>query len=453
MNVVIKHKNQEVHIPKDKMMILERYKREYIDETCICFSDSLDEFDVKSFVEFLLRGRVPSNRKIKNNVYSLLIEWEYNNRQLARFFMNDRFYNGCVIFLGKTYPINTGCLFFHSKMFQIHREFYPELVFHVPFQCDEDSFLVFLDMVHGSLELPNPEHINNVVMLSQNLECSSISYFLASKSSLGSIFDIFFNRNYVHDISQFEMMISQGLPDYINSNEFSRFEFPSIIRVLQKYSLNVELMCSQDSFLNLIHICSPYAKMFFEMTLLLPPPQYNKSTFSLFSKNHFENKNINNFAQQILDIKSSISELASSNVQTDPRIIDLSKKINDLEMTMISTEIMDSIENGPITNTTIQVQNENIISKPSDFEGNIFNAARDGKLPSIKYLLTNGFDINSIDSERHNFTMLHWASLNGHQNIVEFLVEQKANVNARTTSFLLSEIYSLHFIMHQIMVT
>jgi hypothetical protein len=63
---------------------------------------------------------------------------------------------------------------------------------------------------------------------------------------------------------------------------------------------------------------------------------------------------------------------------------------------------------------------------------------QDGKLEYVKYLFENEpglLDENQIDLEfrdsKHDSTNLCWAACNGHLKVVEYLVEQKADINGR----------------------
>jgi len=78
--------------------------------------------------------------------------------------------------------------------------------------------------------------------------------------------------------------------------------------------------------------------------------------------------------------------------------------------------------------------------KAPDFTGNIFEAAKDGKLTSVIYLLANGTNVNSKDPSKDgwhftNRTALHYAAWNGHLRIVEYLVNQKADIKAKASGY------------------
>ena len=82
-------------------------------------------------------------------------------------------------------------------------------------------------------------------------------------------------------------------------------------------------------------------------------------------------------------------------------------------------------------------------TKAYDFDGNIFEAAIKGKLTSIIFLLANGTFVNvKYQLEKYpnendginmeNSTPLHYAAKYGNFSVVEYLVNQKADLNART---------------------
>jgi len=78
-------------------------------------------------------------------------------------------------------------------------------------------------------------------------------------------------------------------------------------------------------------------------------------------------------------------------------------------------------------------------AKPPDFEEDIFEAAAKGKLTSIIYLLRNGTKVNKKYQKEYydgrgmkNSTPLHFSSRYGHLSVVEYLVHQKADINANS---------------------
>jgi len=56
-------------------------------------------------------------------------------------------------------------------------------------------------------------------------------------------------------------------------------------------------------------------------------------------------------------------------------------------------------------------------------------AAINGHLSVVEYLVNQKADINAKDKD--NWTLLHSAANNGHLSVVEYLVNQKADINAK----------------------
>ena len=66
-------------------------------------------------------------------------------------------------------------------------------------------------------------------------------------------------------------------------------------------------------------------------------------------------------------------------------------------------------------------------SKPSGIPPSVISAVVDGDLDAVKQYLADGGDINAFDG---NTTLLHTAAIYGHATILQFLLDQGADVNA-----------------------
>jgi len=62
----------------------------------------------------------------------------------------------------------------------------------------------------------------------------------------------------------------------------------------------------------------------------------------------------------------------------------------------------------------------------------IHYAAQRGHLSVVEYLVNQKADINA--RAKDDWTPLHYAAENGHLSVVEYLVNQKADINAKDTS-------------------
>ena len=78
---------------------------------------------------------------------------------------------------------------------------------------------------------------------------------------------------------------------------------------------------------------------------------------------------------------------------------------------------------------------EPIIEKTEDFESDIFIAAKEGKLSSVQYLIEKeGIDVNKKTEKGYGYpiyegkTALHVAWIKGHLQIVQYLIEDSADI-------------------------
>jgi len=84
-------------------------------------------------------------------------------------------------------------------------------------------------------------------------------------------------------------------------------------------------------------------------------------------------------------------------------------------------------------------------TKAPDFESNIFEAAAKGKLTSIIYMLANGTNGNEKYQRNESYdgwlmtdcTPLHFSARYDHLSVVEYLVNQKADINAKNNWLIL----------------
>ena len=61
----------------------------------------------------------------------------------------------------------------------------------------------------------------------------------------------------------------------------------------------------------------------------------------------------------------------------------------------------------------------------------LINEVRSGNLEIVQYLVENGANINAKDDDKGR-TALMFASRDGHLEVVKYLVESGANINAKT---------------------
>jgi hypothetical protein len=66
----------------------------------------------------------------------------------------------------------------------------------------------------------------------------------------------------------------------------------------------------------------------------------------------------------------------------------------------------------------------------------LLDAARKGDLKRVQKLLDSGVDVNQRD--KTGFTALHWAAMTNKQEVAKFLIQKKADINAREFQYKLS---------------
>ncbi|SVD49518.1 uncharacterized protein METZ01_LOCUS402372, partial [marine metagenome] len=83
-----------------------------------------------------------------------------------------------------------------------------------------------------------------------------------------------------------------------------------------------------------------------------------------------------------------------------------------------------------LCSTALMAQSTNEgAAKPAKPEISIVDAAARGDLEKVKAHLAAGTDINDRDGE-HDSTALHAAAYHGRLEVVKFLIENKADINA-----------------------
>nr|WP_223158783.1 ankyrin repeat domain-containing protein [Wolbachia endosymbiont of Pentalonia nigronervosa] len=103
-----------------------------------------------------------------------------------------------------------------------------------------------------------------------------------------------------------------------------------------------------------------------------------------------------------------------------------------------NTPIILGAWHGQLDIVTYFISDENVNVNTRDGKGNdgrtiLHYAAQNDKLEVVKFLVEKGADINAI-ATGNGWTPLHYASWNGHMDVVKYLVEKGSNVNAQTNN-------------------
>ena len=92
-------------------------------------------------------------------------------------------------------------------------------------------------------------------------------------------------------------------------------------------------------------------------------------------------------------------------------------------------EIHDAAKNGDLERVKVLLKDnpELVNTKDRDGETHLHEAGLNGHIDVVRLLLANGADVNAKDDKGN--TPLHWAAMLGHQDVSELLLENKADVN------------------------
>ena len=73
-----------------------------------------------------------------------------------------------------------------------------------------------------------------------------------------------------------------------------------------------------------------------------------------------------------------------------------------------------------------------ITKQPTDYERNIFQACKKGKLTSVQWLIEKEGEDTNKREENIEWAPLHYSCLKGHLSIVQYLISKGANIEAKT---------------------
>jgi len=316
----------------------------------------------------------------------------------------------------------------HSSVFRDLYLINPSGGLEFRFNTDEDSFIEFRDVVHGVKYVHEIDKSYEVYKICQFFGCDSLcNLFDVKKMILKDIINGL-------DLLIFEKYMSENLKDFLNETEFASLPLPILIRLFQQ---NKEAFSFSD------------LRVFFDKYYHLHPTIFPV----LFNHIHLKIQSaeeIDEFGQAMSPCLPGMS-IISSNFQK--RIEELNQQMEELKNKFTEEEnrreVFEGIVNGKWKST-----------KAPDFEGNIFEAAAKGKLTSLIYLLANGTNMDEKYQKNEydewggmkNSTPLHFSSRYGHLSVVEYLVNQKADINAKDISVEFLYLMRLLFIGLLIMV-
>jgi len=469
MTVIFRHQNEEFVLQKEEIG-LKRYHQQNVNESVIDFVTNEKHEYVQMFFSFLKNGDVPLYIGDQIPVFQILKEWggHFSLFDSFRHRIDSKSMNGIIMHQNQSFDINKGSFCFNSSVFQ---EFYvhnPYGVFCVDHPCSRASFVAFLDLIHNRIILPELEDTDEVLELCRLFGCSSLCALLNEKSPEAILsYVLRKQQDDCFDFEYYEQLIRDNIESYLQLADFGKLCIPSLCHIFQK-SKKVFRISQLRSF---FEQCAKYHgyKALIILNMLQFPTADNIEELSDFL-GVFSDVNNGTFLSQynfvLKDFLNQFNNMRNLNLDKDQRIDSLEKEQYELILQLRKKEIEDEqvvlclmgqIET--LSNQLLKMEQEAIRKEESrkemeeyerigkwksikapDFVEDIFEAAKIGKLSSIVYLLNNGISVefqdpSGIDWHNSNWTALHYSSRYGHLDIVEYLISQGANVNAKSKFF------------------
>jgi len=464
--VVFVFEDGEKQIRKDLMYCSAKFSRDFARDGRIGMVRK-NRSDYKDFFLFLQKGEVPNDQIRQKIVFNLLVEWEFHFTHIDSFLWRRSESKIPIKFNQKVYVVNFSRFLIHSSVFRDLYLINPSGGLEFRFNTDEDSFIEFRDVVHGVKYVHEIDKSYEVYKICEFFGCDSLCHLFDMKKMI--LKDIINGL----DLLIFEKYMSENLKDFLNEPEFASVPLPILIRLFQQnkeaFSFS-ELRVFFDKFFhqhpssfqvlfNSIDLriqteeeidefgqaMSPYLP---GMGILASNFQAKKAAF-IDEINNLQNENIRRKAEDQQKMEELNQKMKQKEAEDQLRIELLQQmeknKAEDQKRIEELNQQMEKLKNKFIEEAKRREELEGIVNekwkstKAPDFEGNIFEAAAKGKLTSIIYLLAKGKNVNErFPNDKYdgwygmkNSTPLHVSSRYGHLSVVEYLVNQKADINAK----------------------
>ena len=146
--VVFVFEDGEKQIRKDLMYCSAKFCRDFVRDGKIGLERKIRS-DYNDFFLFLQKGDIPHDQTRQKIVFSLLVEWEFHFTHIDSFLLRISESKIPIIFNQKAYEVNFSRFLIHSSVFRDLYLINPSGGLEFRFNTDEDSFIEFLDVVHG----------------------------------------------------------------------------------------------------------------------------------------------------------------------------------------------------------------------------------------------------------------------------------------------------------------
>ena len=508
---VFSFKDGDKMIRKDLMYCSAVFCKDFAREGKICLENKFMS-EYQDFFLFLQRGEVPHDSTRQKNVYKLLVEWKFQIPHMDSFLWRISESKITIKFNKKAYEVSFSRFLIHSSVFRDICFINPSCNLEFEFNIDEDSFIEFLDVVHGVKYVHEIDKYAEVYKICEFFGCSPLS----------TLFDCndFLLRDIISGIDHpdFEIYMSENLKSYLNNPKFVSVPLPILIRLFQRNKETFSFTELRVFFDNYYHLHPASLRVLINSINLKLQSEEEIDEFGRVISKYFPGIDIltSNFIHkrfallnqitQLQDENSRIKEMNQSMKMKDEeyqkrleeldlkmknekakyqeridemhqqmkqkeaedqnRIAELTKRFNELQeyLKEMDRRKIEEEEKKHREEQETKKREEEIqgirsgkwkSKKAPDFEGNIFEASAKGKLTSIIYLLANGTNVNEKypNDDRYdgwymkNSSPLHFSSRFGHLSVVEYLLNQKADINMKNKYFRLLNFFRLLFIM------
>ena len=226
-NVVFVFEDGETEIRKDLMYCSAKFSREFAKEEKISLKNKYKS-EYRGFFQFLQKGEVPNEQTIQKLVFCLLVEWEFLFTHIDSFLWRTSESKIPIKFNQKTYVVNFSRFLIHSSVFRKLYLLNPSGGLEFRINTDEDSFIKFLDVVHGVKYVHEIDKSYEVYKICEFFGCDSLcNLFDVKKMLLKDIIKGF-------DLPIFEKYMSENLKDFLNEPEFASLPLHILIRLFQQ---------------------------------------------------------------------------------------------------------------------------------------------------------------------------------------------------------------------------
>jgi len=246
----------EFRAPLKRALCLNVFAANFFNKDIVIHQEDQDTIGFGQFMDFLLKGDIPSDFESQKNVIELLKLWDCDDELINEF--NDKVNRDILDTIlnhsGKEYRVRSSKIIDHSSVFKdlLFINSMEQIV--VTDDFSQEAFGEFIDIINGKLKKPSEEHLNEVITISETYRCSYLGCILSPvqvEKDLSMLNQCIENG---FDTSDLEKKIAKQLQHICNSITFHSLPLYSLIRILQKSTYEFKEDEAKCFFKNIIEI-------------------------------------------------------------------------------------------------------------------------------------------------------------------------------------------------------